>query len=417
MECILINPDKIEEWMREVEQRPSSAPLIIRYIAGRLEELTRRNEELRAENIALVSDKKVEEYESRIAGLEYQLALLKRQVSGDTPGIPQAAEPAAPETLSLVVFTPGGLVLRVELPPDQIASASVVANFHGVIAPDGVPPGILVTSTQEELLFVFDTGRTAALPVTGIPVLDPHSLDWEQAFLQEPRASEELAVVLPISRMSLYEFCIQTSRKGFVKKIREPSLETYIANAYLGTGVIQRSDKMCSLVLSSKQDRFGMVSQQGYFFSMEVERLPVAIEEVMKLDTGDHIVSTFILGKKPSLMIATQTGKAVLRDSAWLEQATSFKTKGQAVLSRERRDSGVRIVGAAAVDENDWGLVLKSNGDFIAYNMSDLFATGSLLPGQSPAQVLGFTTFRLPPPAGAQSAGTAKTLAAPRGEH
>jgi DNA gyrase/topoisomerase IV subunit A len=392
----LVTPDKIEEWMREVEQRPSSAPLVIRYIASRLEELTRRNEELRAENIALVSDKKVEEYQSRIANLEYQLALLKRQVSGTEPGAPQAAEPAIPETLSLLMFTPAGQVLRVELPPDQLVSSAVVASFGGVIAPDGILPTLLVTSTQEELLFVFDTGRTAAQAVIGIPALDPHSLNWEQAFLEEPRASEELSAVLPISRMSQYEFCIQTSRKGFVKKIREPALETYIANAYLGTGVIQRSDKMCSLVLGSKQDRFGLVSQQGFFFSMEIERLPLAIEEVMKLDTGDHVVSTFILGKKPSLMIATQNGKAVLRDAAWLEQTSSFKTKGQPVLSRERRDSGVRIVAAAAVDENDWGLVLKSNGELVVYKMSDLFATGSLLPGQTPAQILGFTTFRLP---------------------
>jgi hypothetical protein len=28
--------------------------------------------------------------------------------------------------------------------------------------------------------------------------------------------------------------------------------------------------------------------------------------------------------------------------------------------------------------------------------MSDLFATGSLLPGQAPAQILAFTSFRLP---------------------
>jgi DNA gyrase/topoisomerase IV subunit A len=397
----LVNPDKIEEWMREVEQRPSSAPLIIRYIASRLEELTRRNEELRAENIALVSEKKVEEYESRIAGLEYQVELLKRQVSGEVTGLAQAAQPAEAETLSLLAFTPGGLVLRVELQPGELASSGLVANFRGVIAPDGIPPAILVTSTQEELLFVFDTGRTATLPVVGIPPIDHENLDWEQAFLQEPRASEELAAVLPISRMSLYEFCIQTSRKGFVKRIREAALETYIANAYLGTGVIQRSDKMCSLVLGNKQDRFGMVSQQGYFFSMEIDRLPVAIEEVMRLDTGDHIVSTFTLGKKPSLMIATQTGKAVLRDAAWLEQAASFKTKGQALLSRERRDSGVRIVGASAVDENDWGLVLKSDGNCVSYKMSDLFATGSLLPGQAPAQILAFTTFRLPGAAGA----------------
>jgi hypothetical protein len=58
---------------------------------------------------------------------------------------------------------------------------------------------------------------------------------------------------------------------------------------------------------------------------------------------------------------------------------------------------------------------LKSNGDFVAYKMSDLFATGSLLPGEAPAQVLGFTTFRLPTSTGA--AGAAKTPGASRGEH
>ncbi len=115
-----------------------------------------------------------------------------------------------------------------------------------MIAPDGLPPTLLVASTQEELLFAFDSGRTSTLPVTAIPALSRENLDWEQAYLQEPRASEELASILPISRLALSEFCIQTSRKGFVKKIRQASLHTYIANAYLGAGVIQRSDKIAA---------------------------------------------------------------------------------------------------------------------------------------------------------------------------
>ncbi len=49
----LINLDQIEEWIREVENRPSSAALIIRYIASRLKELSSRNEELLSENIEL----------------------------------------------------------------------------------------------------------------------------------------------------------------------------------------------------------------------------------------------------------------------------------------------------------------------------------------------------------------------------
>lgn len=76
----MISPDKIDEWIREVEERPSSAALIIRYIANRLSELASRDEELSAQNIELLSGRKVDEYESQIASLEYQLELLKRQL-------------------------------------------------------------------------------------------------------------------------------------------------------------------------------------------------------------------------------------------------------------------------------------------------------------------------------------------------
>ena len=82
-EVALINRDKIDEWIREVEERPASAALIIQYIANRLSELAAREEELAAQNIELLSGRKVEEYENRIASLEYQLELLKRQLGGE----------------------------------------------------------------------------------------------------------------------------------------------------------------------------------------------------------------------------------------------------------------------------------------------------------------------------------------------
>ena len=44
---------KIDEWMKEAEERPASAIAIVKLVANRLRELTERNEELLAENIAL----------------------------------------------------------------------------------------------------------------------------------------------------------------------------------------------------------------------------------------------------------------------------------------------------------------------------------------------------------------------------
>ena len=116
----MINLDQIEKWIHEAEQRPSSSAVIIRYIAGRLRDLTSRNEDLLAENIELRTGRKVEEYESRIANLEYQLDLLKRQFSGE--GLLSAAPQAAVETLSFVIYNLKGQVLRFEQPVASLAS-------------------------------------------------------------------------------------------------------------------------------------------------------------------------------------------------------------------------------------------------------------------------------------------------------
>jgi len=74
---------KIDEWIKEAEERPHSAVTIVKLAAKRMRELTERNEELLAENIALQNGTRVEEYQKRIAHLEYQLDMLKRRFGTD----------------------------------------------------------------------------------------------------------------------------------------------------------------------------------------------------------------------------------------------------------------------------------------------------------------------------------------------
>ena len=75
---------KIEEWMKEAEERPESAATIVRLAVRRLRELSERNEQLLAENIALQNGSRVEEYQKRIVHLEYQLDLLKQRFGMDS---------------------------------------------------------------------------------------------------------------------------------------------------------------------------------------------------------------------------------------------------------------------------------------------------------------------------------------------
>lgn len=392
----MISPDKIDEWIHEVEQRPASAELIIRYIANRLSELASREEELAGQNIELLSGRKVEEYENRIASLEYQLELLKRQLGGEVI-LPTEAHvtPPVPETISIIIYNPLGRVLRLEMTPEGLASSPNIARFTGEVCPEGAQPTVLVTPSQEELLFVFDTGRTVAHPVTQLPVFSADNLGWEEAFLEEPRIKEELAAVQPIAKMPLFEICIQASRRGYVKKIKTTAFTTHLGEDYIGTGVKLPADKTCGLTFTNKDGLFVMVSQEGYIFSMQAERLPTGIEEVIRLGISDHIVSMFMVNRESYILFITHNGKAVHREAGWLEQANSFKSKGQSILTSERREAGIRIVGAAPVNETDWGVFLSEDGSLSVYPLQDLLSTGRVS-GQPSTSILSFSTFHMP---------------------
>ncbi len=394
----MISPEKIEEWLHEVEERPGSAALIIRYIAGRLRELTERNEELSAENIALVSEKRVEEYERRIANLEYQLELLKRQF-GDSNQIGLVAEAAAASNASAIhvlIYNTLGKVLHTALKEANFESGQQAARLTAIGNMSEAPLRLLAVNEQEELLFLFDSGRTAVLPVLSIPEITPGDLDWGDAFDQEPRGLEEMTGILPVTTMTLFEYCIQNSRRGYVKKIVESAFESHIRNNYVGSGVKLPSDKSFSLTFCNKDDLFVMVSREGAVFCMEANRLPYGIEEAVRLGALDHIVAAFNAGQKPYFMCVTNTGKVLQRETSWLEPAVSFKSRGQQLLTSSRRRSGIHLVGASAVDENDWGAALQIDGSLSIYSLKELFSLGSISIEAEESDLVSFVTFRLP---------------------
>jgi DNA gyrase/topoisomerase IV subunit A len=395
----VISPDKIDEWVREVEERPASAELIIRYIARRLSELSARDEEVVAQNIELLSGRKVEEYENRIASLEYQLELLKRQLGGEVI-LPTAVPTREPQEgkIEVLLYHPHGQVLRLEKSSSEFKSGQTISKMEGEVTPGGIPPALLTTFPQEELLFIFDSGRTVKHPVSMLPRQDEGQPEWQKAFLEEPRVKEELAAIQPIGKMPLFELSIQASRRGYVKKMKTSFFTSHLEEDYIGSGVKVRADKTCGLTFANKNDLFVMVSQEGYIFSMQAEQLPTAIEEVLQLGITDHIVSMFNAAQKPSLLFITQNGKAVHRDTGWLEPANSFKSKGQAILSKERRESGIRIASASPVDEMDWVAILQADGSLTVYKVDDLLAAGSVISSQTANSILAFSVFSISEP-------------------
>lgn len=389
----MITNEKIEEWIREAEERPDSAAIIIRFIGNRLNELEKWNEELQSENLSLRTEKKVEDFESRIGILEYQLGLLKRQLGGEII-LPEDYNRSEflPDTqiLSLLIYHTQGQVLRLEMPLAELASGNISERIPDNTELANLPLQILPVYQNEELLFVFDSGRTISVPVASIPASDKHNLNWEGAFLQPPLGSEELSFIYPVGRMGLFDYCVQISRKGCVKKIKEALFETYLAKSYIGTGIKSQPDKTCGLVFCKKNERLNLVSKEGILQCIEVESLPATIEEVIRLSITDHIITAFTSGVdnpgKSCLLFITSNGKVIQRDLDWLEVASSYKSKGQAVYSQERRQAGIRLVSAEVVNEVDWGIALCSDGELVTYEIKEIIEAGTLLnnaPGKS----------------------------------
>ena len=365
---------KIEEWIKEIEHRPGSAMTILKLISGRLRDLSERNEELLAENIALQDGSRVEEYRKRIVHLEYQLELLKRRFGLDQEHLEALAVEPAAVPLDLLVYNALGRILRIEPIPENAAPAAL----SGEMSAGGEAPRLLALPANEELLLLFSTGRVSTCPVEDLPV-QPAGGDWnlDQASLpDEPHAGERLVCVMPFSGLALADFFLQTSRRGCVKKTMTSMAKTVLENQYLGKGAIQKMDQPLDLSLCRKKELFALVTQTGRLLGLEVEALSYSVEERIKLEATEHVVAGFIIQPEDLLLCLTQTGKVISRSAGFIEPVKSSASRGQALIPAARLEQGVRFIGAAAVRETDRVAVLDAAGNLSLHAQAALTGAG-----------------------------------------
>ena len=375
----------LEDWIREIDERPESAPSIIRAIANRLIELEKSNETLQAENIALKIENKVEEYETKITNLEYQIELLSRQVQ-------QAPTPSV-EGKELLIFNHNNQVLRETVAePRGLYSGQIIAYFSEDSTLREKRVYLKSFDSTEEILLIFDTGHVVAIPVSSLPSVPGDEMDWNHAYQEDPDSIEELVNILPISRLPLYEYSVQISRRGFAKRMPAKSFNTYIAQKNIGTGIRQQPDKPFNIILCNAEDTFVIVSKEGYIVSMTVDRLPFAIESIINLGTNDYIVASFVFRENTSLLIVTKDGKIVHRDTSWLTTANSFRTQGQSIFSRKVRERGTQVIAATPIEPGDWGVCLTGNGQIMAFEIEDTLNQGSIQI-RNEDSLLAFTLF------------------------
>jgi hypothetical protein len=373
----MVTERQIEEWIEEINERPASAGGILRAIAARLRELERWNEELLTDNITLREGSKVEDYEARIAALEYQLELLKRH-TGEGASLAPAQSLLLPgaakgPTWSLFLYNPAGQVLRLALPPAVPPDGQTIARMESPPDPS-TPPGLLAARDDEELLFVFDSGRSLAMPAAQIGM----AADWKQSQRILPRPGEELAAVLPIAGLPLAESCVQVSRRACAKLMPKASFQAAIARGAVGAGVKRKPDKTALLALCAKEDALVVVTCEGWLTVLPAARLPFSVEEIMQLSASDHVVAGFAYTGQGDLLFITRQGKAVRRDAGWLEPPGSYKSRGQPVFSTARREGGVRLAGAAVVRPGDSCAALSADGSIRLFPAAVVLEIGTV---------------------------------------
>ena len=377
---------KIDEWMKEAETRPESAVTIVKLVAKRLRELTERNEELLTENIALQNGTRVEDYQKRIAHLEYQLDLLKRRFGADESLVAELpVNNIEASTLSLLVYNTYGRIFRT---PALAPGASVEINSDvqalGRIADETLQnseqPRLLAIPSNEEVLLLFTSGRVSTCAVNDISTIEIGSeWTWDKATLpDEPRAGEFLACIMPISRLPLSEFFLQVSRRGCVKKTMTSMAQSILGNHYLGKGTLQKSDQPFDVTLCQKKDIFGFVTLEGKLLGLDVDELSYSAEERIKLTASDYVIASFVPRPDESMLFVTQTGKVIHREQDSLELSKSPLAKGQALIPPSRLEQGVRFIGAASVRDADRIMVLDSKGNLNVHIAETITGSGSI---------------------------------------
>jgi hypothetical protein len=364
--------EKIDEWIKEAETRPGSALMILKLIAGRLRDLTERNEELLAENIALQDGSRVEDYQKRIAHLEFQLEILKRRFGSEASAPLDPGQETA--NLNLLVYNVHGRIFRLAI------VGPALGRLADELSMDGEWPRLLAVPEQEELLLLFSSGRISTLPVTKIAEVEPGSiLTWSQATMaDEPHAGELLVCVMPLSRLPVSDYILQVSRRGAVKKTLSSISEKVLSSHYLGRGTFVKGDQPFTASLAGKKARLVLVTYEGRLIALDVDGLSYSAEERIHPGGLDHVVAGFLAGPDEMILCLTQNGKLIQRESGSLELAKSLSARGQALIPQSRLDQGTRFIGAVPAGKDDSLVILDGEGQISVRPAAEVSGAGSV---------------------------------------
>ncbi|MEM5774734.1 MAG: hypothetical protein AAGU05_06990 [Anaerolineaceae bacterium] len=386
----MIKPGKIKEWIEEIEQRPLAAPFIVRTLSARVIELDKINEELRVENLNLQSGKKIQEYERRIAELEYQIELLKRQINTGELSVTPVEQP------SLLIYDSLGKVLVSDFSPAHLVAGHVFASIRHFEAPALDDIHLLTANAADELLYLFDSGRIRTQRTGELIHTPADALDWGQAGQIEMRSGERLIAIVPITEVPMLDGILQVSRKGYARFINQDYFSSFLSEKNIGRGIRAASDALFTLTPCRQDDVYVLATRAGYVSARQAGKLSITLQETIKFDMQDYLVGAFTIQPDQQLLIAAQNGEVYVQKNPWVDPADADGAKRRLLLAGARA-GGVSLVGAAALSPGGWHFRLTADGRVLLGRLDGEAERRKTRPAAAPAEtqkIIAFTPWQ-----------------------
>jgi DNA gyrase/topoisomerase IV subunit A len=198
---------------------------------------------------------------------------------------------------------------------------------------------------------------------------------------------EELASMLPITRLHAYDCCVQVSRFGAARKIAIQYFKTFVTNNNIGKGVKFNFDRILNLTLCNENQLLVLASRAGNLLSLSAGALPVALDEMMHFKVNDYVVSALTLDPGQTLVAVTQNGAAYALNQARLLPANASERRMRQLLP-ETREEDEALAGAVALSGTDWLVIYRDDGTLSAYRPGSLSNRKTILSAGQDARVL-----------------------------
>lgn len=291
-------------WVMEVQQRPESAPDLIRMLADRLAFLDKQNEELRAELISLRRQTRGANGTGEIEVLQARIREL------------EAALTAGGAIRQIILYAPDQVVLKTA--QDQIAALPPRVYLPRT--------AILSANPAANLLVIADDSRAFMLGLGALP----------NGAFGNPR---NVAAILDRAVFERARFLTLATQNGYVYSVLAGGIAAAAAKFDKLVRALIPGDPVIMAAPSYNGDLFTL-SARGRWSRFPERTIAGTGSLAMELPSGDRLVSILSLGEADSLAILTEDGRVFVRPTE------GFPARRQPGASGSVAIKGKAVVGA-----------------------------------------------------------------------